>query len=54
MDRKAKGEAITTDMFGKPLGDERPAFKEFVGITSDYLFGEIWSRPGRSPPEWPA
>ncbi len=46
MDHKEKGQEITTRMFGDILDDKRPAFKEMIAITSDYLFGEIWSREG--------
>ena len=33
-------------MFGEKPLDNRPAFSEFSELTRDYLFGEIWSRPG--------
>ena len=35
-----------TNMFGEIEPDDRGAFKEFKDLTSDYLFGEIWSREG--------
>ncbi len=46
MTSKETGKKLITRMFGKPEEDHRGAFKEFKEITSDYLFGEIWSRQG--------
>ena len=46
MERGDKGKEIIGRMFGEPQDDARPAFKEMRRITSDYLFGEIWSREG--------
>ena len=46
MDRKAKGETLLEDVFGSRLSVSAPAFEDMVEITNDYLFGEIWSRPG--------
>jgi 4-carboxymuconolactone decarboxylase len=45
-DRKGKGQEIIKAMFGEMKDDSRPAFKDMGNLTSDYLFGEIWSRPG--------
>lgn len=46
MDRKTKGEAVLGQLFGAPLSNAGPAFEEMNEITTDYLFGELWSRPG--------
>ena len=46
MDRRTRGREIVSGMFGNALKEDRAAFKEMAEITSDYLFGEIWSRPG--------
>ena len=45
-DRKNKGKEILNSMFPGTQLDDRPAFREFSELTFDYLFGEIWSRPG--------
>ena len=46
-DRKAKGRDILARLLGSPAGEEtRPSHKAFSELTSDYLFGEVWSRPG--------
>ncbi len=46
MGRKETGEKILTAMFGQQMVEQKGAFKDMGTITSDYLFGEIWSRPG--------
>ena len=46
MNRKQKGKDIINKMFGETAKESRAAFKEMGEITSDYLFGEIWSRDG--------
>ncbi len=46
MDRSSKGKKIFEAMFGAARPDGRAATAEFRTITNDYLFGEIWSRPG--------
>ncbi len=46
MDRKVKGEALISEIFGSAPSEDRPAFREMAEIATGYLFGEIWSRPG--------
>ena len=46
MDRHAKGQRVLDDLFGGRMSARGPAFKEMTELTVDYLFGEIWSRPG--------
>ena len=43
MDRHDKGQKVLEEVFGAPLTASGPAFEEMTEITSDYLFGEIWS-----------
>ena len=44
-DRHTQGKEIQDSMFGE-LKAARPALDDFRNLTTDYLFGEIWSRPG--------
>ena len=44
MDRSEKGKAIIKKLFGGFSEETRPGFKDMSGLTSDYLFGEVWSR----------
>ncbi len=46
MDRHETGKKVLAEVFGGGLSASGPAFTEMTEITSDYLFGEIWSRPG--------
>ena len=46
MDRRAKGQEILDDVFGGRMTASGPAFVDMIEISTDYLFGEIWSRPG--------
>ena len=46
MDRAEKGQEIIAKMFEGMKDDDRPAFQDMVELTHDYLFGEIWARPG--------
>ncbi|MEM7292392.1 MAG: carboxymuconolactone decarboxylase family protein [Pseudomonadota bacterium] len=46
MNRHEKGQEIATQLFGAPVQASGPEFEEIVELTSDYLFGEVWSRPG--------
>ena len=39
-----KGQEIMEQLFGARDDETRPAFKDMMTLTSDYLFGEIWSR----------
>ena len=44
-ERRERGEAITTGMWGKPpQGNE--VSQEMIDITVEHLFGYIWSRAG--------
>ena len=45
-DRHEKGTALIKKLFGAYSPSTRPAFVEYSEMTSDYLFGEVWSRPG--------
>lgn len=46
MERSDRGRKIMERLFG-PRGEEtRPAFKGMMEITTDHLFGDIWSRDG--------
>ena len=51
MDRKAKGREVMERIFGPRSGESRASHKAFSELTADYLFGEIWSRPGLELPE---
>tara|TARA_Y100000588_G_C14208276_1_gene905583 strand:+ start:1191 stop:1565 length:375 start_codon:yes stop_codon:yes gene_type:complete len=44
MSREEKGKAAMTTVFGGVPNEQRPSFKVMSKLTSDYLFGEIWSR----------
>ena len=44
-DRHTKGTEIMNSMFGEMTG-RTPALQDFGALTKDYLFGEVWSRPG--------
>ena len=45
-DRHERGEAIFKEVFGRA---PRPGnYPDFLEITVDHLFGEIWARPGLS------
>jgi alkylhydroperoxidase/carboxymuconolactone decarboxylase family protein YurZ len=44
-DRHTKGTEIMNSMFGEMTG-RSPALQDFGALTKDYLFGEVWSRPG--------
>lgn len=46
MNREEMGKEITGKMFGGFSEENRPAFKDMMRITRDYLFGEVWSREG--------
>ena len=46
MDRKTKGREVMERVFGPRSEETRASHKAFSELTSDYLFGEIWSRPG--------
>ena len=46
MDRKAKGREVMERVFGARAEETRASHKAFSELTQDYLFGEIWSRPG--------
>ena len=46
MDRADKGKALIEQMFGPQKANSGPALADMGEITSDYLFGEIWSRDG--------
>lgn len=41
-----KGKGIMGAMFGAVNPSPSPAFADMMELTSGYLFGEIWSRPG--------
>lgn len=43
--RKAKGDEVAQKLFGG-LPPSSGMSSEFMTLTNDYLFGEIWSRPG--------
>jgi len=45
-DRHEKGAAIIETLFGDYKPSSRPAYVDFSEMTTDYLFGEVWSRPG--------
>ena len=45
-DRQIRGQKIIKKMFGDLKDDSRPAFRDMGVLTHDYLFGEVWSRPG--------
>jgi len=44
--RKAKGADVTKQLFGGPLPQGGPMTADFMELTNDYLFGELWTRPG--------
>ena len=44
--RHETGTAIIKKLFGGYSPSTRPAFVDYSEMTSDYLFGEVWSRPG--------
>ena len=46
MDRHAKGQQILDEVFGGHLSASGPAFEDMIDITTGYLFGELWARPG--------
>ena len=46
LDRKTLGNQVITKMFGGISAADNPATRDIARITNDYLFGEIWSRPG--------
>lgn len=46
MERESKGKEILGRMFAGATPESRPAFTDMAKLTSDYLFGEIWSREG--------
>lgn len=39
-----KGQKVMEQLFGARAEETRPAFKDMMTLTGDYLFGEIWSR----------
>ena len=45
-DRDKKGKEILEEVFGSQLSGGDPAFREMNEITTGYVFGEIWARPG--------
>lgn len=48
MDRSQKGREIRRELFGAAPGPAGPLTEDIMELTNDYLFGEIWSRPGLS------
>ena len=46
MDRSQKGTEIRKELFGAAPGAASPLTEDIMQLTNDYLFGEIWSRPG--------
>jgi 4-carboxymuconolactone decarboxylase len=48
MNRRDNGKAIINKLFGGFQEEERPCFKDMSGLTTDYLFGELWSREALS------
>jgi len=44
-DRAARGKEVAQKLFGG-LPEPTPMMADMMGLTSDYLFGEVWSRPG--------
>lgn len=46
-DRAAKGKKVTQQLFGaQGLPPASGQMKPFMDLTNDYLFGEVWTRPG--------
>lgn len=48
MGRREKGREIRQEIFGTVPGAAGPLTEDIMALTNDYLFGEIWSRPGLS------
>lgn len=48
MDRRNKGKSIIAKLFGGFAEEKRPCFKDMSNLTTDYLFGEVWSREALS------
>lgn len=44
--RHDAGAGIIKRLFGGYRRSTRPAYVDYSDMTTDYLFGEIWSRPG--------
>ncbi len=44
-DRKARGEEVARKLFGG-MPASTPMTREFMEMTGDHLFGDVWSRPG--------
>ncbi len=44
-DRRARGEDIIKQLFGG-LPSPSPTTKPLMDVTTEHLFGDIWSRPG--------
>jgi len=46
-DRAAQGRKVTQQLFGpQGLPPAQGMAKDFMELTNDYLFGEVWTRPG--------
>ncbi len=46
-DRATKGKKVTQQLFGpQGLPPAAGQMKPFMDLTNDYLFGEVWTRPG--------
>lgn len=46
-DRAVRGKKVTQQLFGpQGLPPASGQMKPFMDLTSDYLFGEVWTRPG--------
>lgn len=43
-DRRAQGRKVMSEVYGWDVGDDISG--DFVEITVDHLFGEVWTRPG--------
>jgi alkylhydroperoxidase/carboxymuconolactone decarboxylase family protein YurZ len=44
-DRQARGQEVARKLFGG-LPPSSGMAKDFMELTNDYLFGEVWTRPG--------
>lgn len=46
-DRAARGKKVAQQLFGpQGLPPATGQMKPFMDLTNDYLFGEVWTRPG--------
>lgn len=43
-DRRAQGRKVMSEVYGWDVGDDISG--DFVEMTVDHLFGEVWTRPG--------